>query len=69
MDRSTSLTEYDEALVRRLIEKTTVFEDKFTVEFVQRFRQETHHRKLKPTTQQALKIENIDINFSLSTDI
>ena len=24
---------YDEALIRRLIEKVTVFEDKFTVEF------------------------------------
>ena len=29
----TALTEYDEQLVRRLIEKVTVFEDKFTVEF------------------------------------
>jgi len=29
----TSITEYDEALVRRLIEKVTVYEDKFTVEF------------------------------------
>ena len=28
-----SLTEYDEQLVRRLIEKVTVYEDKFTVEF------------------------------------
>jgi site-specific DNA recombinase len=27
------LTEYDEPLVRRLIEKITVYEDKFTVEF------------------------------------
>lgn len=31
--RSTALAEYDEQLVRRLIEKVTVFEDKFTVEF------------------------------------
>ena len=29
----TALTEYDEHLVRRLIEKVTIFEDKFTVEF------------------------------------
>ncbi|WP_223376524.1 hypothetical protein [Schnuerera sp. xch1] len=27
------LEEYDEQLVRRLIEKVTVFDDKFTVEF------------------------------------
>ncbi|MEA4806193.1 recombinase family protein [Acetobacterium wieringae] len=33
MEQSTALTEYDEALVRRLIEKVTVYEDKFTVEF------------------------------------
>jgi site-specific DNA recombinase len=31
--QSTSLTKYDEQLVRRLIEKVTVYEDKFTVEF------------------------------------
>lgn len=31
--QSTALTEYDEQLVRRLIEKVTVYEDKFTVEF------------------------------------
>ena len=29
----TIITEYDEPLVRRLIEKVTVYEDKFTVEF------------------------------------
>lgn len=29
----TTLTEYDKPLARRLIEKVTVFEDKFTVEF------------------------------------
>lgn len=29
----TALTEYDEPLVRRLIEKVTIYEDKFTVEF------------------------------------
>ena len=29
----TTLTEYDEQFVRRLIEKVTVCEDKFTVEF------------------------------------
>jgi site-specific DNA recombinase len=29
----TALIEYDEQLVRRLIEKVTVYEDKFTVEF------------------------------------
>ncbi len=29
----TAITEYDEPLVRRLIEKATVYEDKFTVEF------------------------------------
>lgn len=32
-EQSTSLIDYDEALIRRLIEKVTVFEDKFTVEF------------------------------------
>jgi site-specific DNA recombinase len=31
--QSTALAEYDEQLVRRLIEKITVYEDKFTVEF------------------------------------
>ena len=31
--RPTAITEYDEPLVRRLIEKVTVYEDKFTVEF------------------------------------
>jgi site-specific DNA recombinase len=31
--QSIALTEYDEQLVRRLIEKVTVYEDKFTVEF------------------------------------
>lgn len=32
-EQPTALTEYDEALVRRLIEKVTIYEDKFTVEF------------------------------------
>ncbi|UOO38356.1 integrase [Oscillospiraceae bacterium CM] len=32
-EQPTALTEYDEPLVRRLIEKVTVYEDKFTVEF------------------------------------
>ena len=32
-EQPTALTEYDESLVRRLIEKVTVYEDKFTVEF------------------------------------
>ena len=32
-EQSTSITKYDEALVRRLIEKVTIREDKFTVEF------------------------------------
>ena len=32
-EQPTSLTEYDEALVRRLIEKVTIYENKFTVEF------------------------------------
>jgi len=31
--QSAALTEYDEQLVRRLIEKVTVYEDKFIVEF------------------------------------
>ncbi|OQB13602.1 MAG: hypothetical protein BWY15_01677 [Firmicutes bacterium ADurb.Bin193] len=31
--QSTALTKYDEQLVRRLIEKVTVYEEKFTVEF------------------------------------
>ena len=33
ISQPTALTEYDEQLVRRLIEKVTVYEDKFTVEF------------------------------------
>ncbi len=32
-EQPTSLTEYNESLARRLIEKITVYEDKFTVEF------------------------------------
>lgn len=32
-EQPTSITEYDEQLVRRLIEKVTVNEDIFTVEF------------------------------------
>lgn len=32
-EQPTTLTEYDESLIRRLIEKVTVYEDKFTVEF------------------------------------
>lgn len=32
-EQSTAITEYDEQLVRSLIEKVTVYEDKFTVEF------------------------------------
>jgi site-specific DNA recombinase len=32
-EQPTSITGYDEQLVRRLIEKVTVYEDKFTVEF------------------------------------
>ena len=32
-EQPTTLTEYDETLVRRLIEKVTIHEDKFTVEF------------------------------------
>ena len=32
-EQPTTLTKYDEPLVRRLIEKVTVYEDKFTVEF------------------------------------
>ena len=32
-NQPTAITEYDEQLVRRLIEKVTVYEDKFTVEF------------------------------------
>ena len=31
--QTTALTEYDEQLVRRLIEKVTIYEDKFIVEF------------------------------------
>mgnify|MGYP000995262644 CR=1 FL=1 len=31
--QSTDLTKYDEQLIRRLIEKVTIYEDKFTVEF------------------------------------
>lgn len=32
-EQPTALTEYDESLVRRLIEKVTVHEDKFSAEF------------------------------------
>lgn len=32
-EQPTALTEYDEPLVRRLIEKVTVYENKVTVEF------------------------------------
>lgn len=32
-EQPTTITEYDEPLVRRLIEKITVYEEKFTVEF------------------------------------
>lgn len=32
-EQPTALTEYNEALVRRLIEKVIVYEDNFTVEF------------------------------------
>jgi hypothetical protein len=32
-DQSVELQEYDEQLVRRLIEKITVFDEKLTVEF------------------------------------
>jgi site-specific DNA recombinase len=32
-EQPTTITEYDELLARRLIEKVTIFEDKFTVEF------------------------------------
>jgi len=32
-EQPTAITEYNESLVRRLIEKVTVYEDKFTVEF------------------------------------
>ena len=31
--QSTALAEYDEPLIRRLIEKVTIYEGKFTVEF------------------------------------
>ena len=36
MGQPTTITEYDESLVRRLIEKVIVYEDKFTVEFKSR---------------------------------
>jgi len=32
-EQPTVITEYDEQLVRRLIEKVTVYENKFTLEF------------------------------------
>lgn len=32
-EQPTAIAEYDESLVRRLIEKVTVYEKKFTVEF------------------------------------
>lgn len=33
LEQPAALTEYDEPLVRRLIEKVTIFENTFTVEF------------------------------------
>jgi site-specific DNA recombinase len=33
LEQPSTITEYDEQLVRRLIEKVTVHDDKFTVEF------------------------------------
>ena len=35
-EQPSTLTEYDEPLIRRLIEKVIVYEDKFTVEFKSR---------------------------------
>jgi site-specific DNA recombinase len=32
-EQPTAITEYDEQLIRRLIKKVTVYENKFTVEF------------------------------------
>jgi site-specific DNA recombinase len=32
-EQPTALTEYDEPLVRRLVEKVTIYEDEFIVEF------------------------------------
>jgi len=32
-EQSTALIEYDEQLIRRLIEKVSIYEDKFIVEF------------------------------------
>jgi site-specific DNA recombinase len=32
-EQPTIITKYDEQLVRRLIEKVTIYEDKFSVEF------------------------------------
>jgi site-specific DNA recombinase len=32
-EQSTAITEYEESLIRRLIEKVTVYEDRFTIEF------------------------------------
>jgi site-specific DNA recombinase len=32
-EQSNTITEYDESLIRRLIEKVAVYEDKFTMEF------------------------------------
>ena len=32
-EQPTALTEYNETLVRRLIEKVTIYEDKFTMQF------------------------------------
>ena len=32
-EQPTTITEYDETLIRRLLEKVTIHEDKFTVEF------------------------------------
>ena len=32
-EQPSTLTEYDEPLIRRLIEKVIIYEDKFTVEF------------------------------------
>jgi site-specific DNA recombinase len=45
----TVITEYDEQLVRRLIEKVNIYEDKFTVEFKSGVSVEIYEKSYKDT--------------------
>lgn len=44
-DQKTEITEFDDALVKKLIEKVTVFADHFTVEFKSGIQSKLKHKK------------------------